>query len=31
MNMVESLSDIPFSWHSSCFWIERYTNNQRRY
>jgi hypothetical protein len=30
MNMVESLSDLPFSWQSSCFWIERYTNNQRR-
>jgi len=23
MNMVESLSDIRFSWQSSCFWIER--------
>lgn len=23
INMVESLSDIPFSWQSSCFWIER--------
>lgn len=29
-NMVESLSDIIFSWQSSCFWIERYMNNQRR-
>jgi hypothetical protein len=30
MNMVESLSYLPFSWQSSCFWIKRYTNNQRR-
>ena len=29
-NMVESLSDIIFSWQSSFFWIERNMNNQRR-